>query len=151
MSADFLFEYAYWFRDNPLDWAAGTRAIGIMSDEDLKEWADDYYDGAEEYCDDNGDLTPIGRLDLERALKDTQEEMKAILEGHGEQTAIIHVGPYKVAFAGGMSWGDDPSEDFTIFNRYTNVASITQAIGLYPQTSVWAVNERILDAVIEGR
>lgn len=125
MGADLCTWYLWKDKDRILDWDAGR--------EKLKEMALSLLDEDQRDDEETLDATILGEsscynyAELEQAL----EEAHVIVEGSPRRdTSHITFAHLDIWETGGMSWGDDPTDTYSIFQRVCDVPEVLEVIGL---------------------
>jgi hypothetical protein len=123
MGADLIM--AFWWTTKPeeIDWVKGSAAISYL---DITEVDPDNFDGTGSPEDDGAFMDEVIRPQLQRDL----EEIRRYWEGETDRaTSVVQLGPVRSLISGGTSWGDDPSEMWTVMNRVPD--KIAMACGFY--------------------
>jgi hypothetical protein len=142
MGADMFAAYIASLPNANLDWDAGTAALNTVADpaefdwepDDLEELlgADD--DVRDQPSFDTSDLTTLKAYGLRVLTK-----LKRALEGRG--TTELTIGGYCIYLTGGLSWGDEPSDEYGVICASGGLPdSVLKAIGFC--TKPWAPPSR---------
>jgi len=110
MGADLIL--AHWWTTKPeaIDFDKAHKAIEAITIDEIDEddWAIEF---------DDSDEAEALALVQERAHADL-DEMIPIWEGMlPRDVNLCDLGPVTALISGGMTWGDDPTETFTLMNR----------------------------------
>jgi hypothetical protein len=111
MGADLLLAYVWTTEPEKIDWPKGRAEVAYLNTADVA--LDDFdFTGAPE--DDTQFMDEVVRPQVYRDL----EELKAYWEGLSDRaTDTYQFGPVRALISGGTSWGEDPSEMWTVIVR----------------------------------
>ena len=141
MGQDMILSAFTFRRDSKTGWPAADfeaahRALDAITDPALFLWEDpefvlgenEFIEAAQRRTDDVyqvlSDIT-ANRALARRVLNDLEGEFD------GRQVGVLSIGPWKVLVAGGLSWGDDPSDAFAVFNwAWQLPTSVLTALGV---------------------
>jgi|WetSurMetagenome_2_1015567.scaffolds.fasta_scaffold24150_5 hypothetical protein len=109
MGADLLLAVLWTTRDR-IDWEKGEAEIDLVTDNEIE--SESFGEGVG--LDDTAFMAEVVRPRLRIDL----DEIRSYWEGRNDRaTDVYRFGPVRALISGGTSWGDDPSEMFTIMTR----------------------------------
>lgn len=103
-------------RGTELNWDAAEPALVAMSPEELDN-------AVNEACPFASDEDPIDRA------RDIFDDLRSVLEHPHSGVNVIDARDARIFIAGGVSYGDDPSEEFRTLSYAAAFPSVLAAIG----------------------
>lgn len=119
MGADLLLHHVWIKRAQEPDWQAAKATIEAMTDEEIEKLE------SFEYSEEG---TPE---EYRYLLVSDLEEIKEVWHNDRRDAYKCPLGPIDCLITGGMSWGDDPSEFFSLVGRFLEVDAAINAAGFY--------------------
>lgn len=117
----------WWTTKETIDWPKAEAAIAALVIDDIES---ENFDGGHEHefqwDDDEAFLAEVVRPKLLADLN----EIRSYWEGHTDRvTDVFRFGPVRVLISGGITYGDDPSEMFTVMTRVPD--KVAEAAGFF--------------------
>lgn len=127
MGADLIVMYVTIDHGKKPDWAEGSAYIDKLAAKPWSEWPSEYRERMNlDVDDEEGDKREIEQHanDLRGHLKD----LKVLWDGQSRDTVLLQIDRKDVLMTAGMSWGDEPTDAYPIF-EYCLMAGVTKACG----------------------
>ncbi len=133
MGADLLVYHVSILKEKKPDLKKGEARIDELEKTKPEDWP-------EYYCQREGieDLSEPGRMEQVRQLRKDLNEFWCWIDPESRKNSReftwIDVGPFRIWLTAGMSWGDPPTEAYSVLERLC-AAGVTDAMGFDQDTN----------------